>query len=161
MRFFFIILGFVFSQLFLGQVTQVMQNNEMHTIHLPLYIVNGQETYRNCSSIGSNNIESINACKAEKSTLLYGEKVPSGRVEITLKPNVRLLRLHEFYKEYKISKKNQKLPIVLNKHFVNEKKYLLLDTSTVVFVAELDEQPFVEPVLLPKGKAIYIETQEK
>jgi hypothetical protein len=52
------------------------------------------------------------------------------------------------------------LPIVLNKHFVDEKEYLLLDKSAIISVKILEEQPFVEPVLLPKGKAIYIETME-
>ena len=65
-----------------------------------------------------------------------------------------------FYSEYKISKENQSLPIVLNKHFVDEKEYLLLDKSAIISVKILEEQPFVEPVLLPKGKAIYIETME-
>jgi hypothetical protein len=36
----------------------------------------------------------------------------------------------------------------------------LLDKSAIISVKILDEQPFVEPVLLPKGKAIYIEAME-
>ena len=81
-------------------------------------------------------------------------------MEITFKPNTVLLNLQNFYSEYNISKADQFLPIVLNKHFVNEKEYLLLDKSAIISVKILDEQPFVEPVLLPKGKAIYIEAME-
>ena len=35
-----------------------------------------------------------------------------------------------------------------------------LDKSAIISVKILDEQPFVEPVLLPRGKAIYIEAME-
>ena len=98
--------------------------------------------------------------KGEKAINLFGEKAKNGALEMTFKPETQLLNLQNFYSEYKISKENQSLPIVLNKHFVDEKDYLLLDKSAIISVKILDEQPFVEPVLLPRGKAIYIEAME-
>lgn len=79
---------------------------------------------------------------------------------MNFKHGTQLLNLQKFYTEYNISKADQFLPIVLNKNFVDEKDYLLLDKSAIISVKILEEQPFVEPVLLPKGKAIYIEAME-
>ena len=98
--------------------------------------------------------------KGEKAINLFGEKAKNGALEMTFKPETQLLNVQNFYTEYNISKADQFLPIVLNKHFVDKKKYLLLDKSAIISVKILEEQPFVEPVLLPKGKAIYIETME-
>ena len=151
----------VFCQISFGQTTKIIQGNEVHTVNLPLIVANGNETYNNCSSFNVNNLESINVYKGEKAISLYGEKAKNGVLEITFKPNIILLKLLDFYKKYQISVENQNLPIFLNKHFLDEKKHLLLDESAIISVQVLDEQPFVEPVLLPKGKAIYIETKEK
>lgn len=155
------LLTFVFSQISFGQTTKVVQGNEMHAVNLPLFIVEGKETYSNCSSFNVNNIESVNVYKGDKAIALYGEKAKNGLIEMKFKPNTKLLNLQNFFKEYSISSEDQNLTLVLNKHFVDEKQYLLLDKSAIVSVQVLDEQPFVEPVLLPKGKAIYIETKEK
>ena len=118
----------------------------------PLVVANGQKTFFYATAFIPNNIESI--------TVIKGEKAKNGVLEITFKPNTVLLNLQNLYSEYNISKADQFLPIVLNKHFVDEKEYLLLDKSAIISVKILDEQPFVEPVLLPKGKAIYIEAME-
>lgn len=126
----------------------------------PLVIANGNKTYLYASALNVNNIQSINVFKGEKATNLFGEKAKNGALEMTFKPENQLLNLQNFYTEYKISKIDQFLPIVLNKHFVDEKDYLLLDKSAIISVKILEEQPFVEPVLLPKGKAIYIEAME-
>ena len=126
----------------------------------PLVIANGNKTYLYASALNVNNIQSINVFKGEKAINLFGEKAKNGALEMTFKPETQLLNLQSFYLEYKISKENQSLPIVLKKHFVDEKEYLLLDKSAIISVKILDEQPFVEPVLLPRGKAIYIETME-
>lgn len=126
----------------------------------PLVIANGNKTYLYASALNVNNIQSINVFKGEKAINLFGEKAKNGALEMTFKPETQLLNLQSFYLEYKISKENQSLPIVLNKHFVDEKEYLLLDKSAIFSVKILDEQPFVEPVLLPRGKAIYIEAME-
>jgi len=126
----------------------------------PLVIANGNKTYLYASALNVNNIQSINLFKGEKAINLFGKKAKNGALEMTFKPETQLLNLQSFYLEYKISKENQSLPIVLNKHFVDEKEYLLLDKSAIFSVKILDEQPFVEPVLLPRGKAIYIEAME-
>lgn len=126
----------------------------------PLVIANGNKTYLYASALNVNNIQSINVFKGENATNRFGEKAKNGALEMTFKPETQLLNLQSFYTEYKISKIDQLLPIVLNKHFVDEKEYLLLDKSAIVSVKILEEQPFVEPVLLPKGKAIYIEAME-
>ena len=126
----------------------------------PLVVANGQKTFFYATDFITNNIESITVIKGEKAVNLHGEKAKNGVLEITFKPNTVLLNLQNFYSEYNISKADQFLPIVLNKHFVDEKEYLLLDKSAIISVKILDEQPFVEPVLLPKGKAIYIEAME-
>ena len=126
----------------------------------PLVIANGNKTYLYASVLNVNNIQSINVFKGEKAINLFGEKAKNGALEMTFKHETQLLNLQSFYLEYKISKENQSLPIVLNKHFVDKKEYLLLDKSAIISVKILDEQPFVEPVLLPKEKAIYIETME-
>ena len=126
----------------------------------PLVIANGNKTYLYASALNVNNIQSINVFKGEKAINLFGEKAKNGALEMTFKPETQLLNLQNFYLEYKISKENESLPIVLNKHFVDEKEYLLLDKSAIFSVKILDEQPFVEPVLLPRGKAIYIEAME-
>lgn len=126
----------------------------------PLILANGNKTYLYASALNPNNIQSINVFKGEKATNMFGEKAKNGALEMTFKPNAVLFNLQSFYTEYKISKADQFLPIVLNKHFVDEKEYLLLDKSSIISVKILDEQPFVEPVLLPKGKAIYIEAME-
>lgn len=126
----------------------------------PLVVANGNKTYLYASAFIVNNIQSINVFKGEKAINLFGEKAKNGVLEMTFKPETQLLNLQSFYLEFKISKADQFLPIVLNKHFVDEKEYLLLDKSAIISVKILDEQPFVEPVLLPKGKAIYIEAME-
>lgn len=126
----------------------------------PLVIANGNKTYLYASALNVNNIQSINVFKGENATNRFGEKAKNGALEMTFKPETQLLNLQNFYSEYKISKIDQFLPIVLNKHFVDEKEYLLLDKSAIISVKILDEQPFVEPVLLPRGKAIYIEAME-
>ena len=99
-------------------------------------------------------------CKRITAINLFVEQARNCALEMTFKPETQLLNLQSFYLEYKIPKENQSLPIVLNKHFVDEKEYLLLDKSAIISVKILEEQPFVEPVLLPRGKAIYIEAME-
>ena len=125
-----------------------------------LVIANGNKTYLYASALNVNNIQSINVFKGEKAINLFGEKAKNGVLEMTFKPETQLLNVQNFYTEYNISKADQFLPIVLNKHFVDKKDYLLLDKSAIISVKILDEQPFVEPVLLPRGKAIYIEAME-
>ena len=126
----------------------------------PLVIANGNKTYLYACALNVNNILTINVFKGEKATQLFGEKGKNGVLEMNFKPETQFLNLQNFYTEYNISKADQFLPIVLNKHFVDEKDYLLLDKSAIISVKILDEQPFVEPVLLPRGKAIYIEAME-
>ena len=126
----------------------------------PLVIANGNKTYLYGCALNVNNILTINVFKGEKATQLFGEKGKNGVLEMNFKPETQFLNLQNFYTEYNISKADQFLPIVLNKHFVDEKEYLLLDKSAIISVKILEEQPFVEPVLLPKGKAIYIEAME-
>ncbi|MBV2224352.1 MAG: hypothetical protein KUL74_05800 [Cloacibacterium sp.] len=126
----------------------------------PLVIANGNKTYLYACALNVNNILTINVFKGEKATQLFGEKGKNGVLEMNFKPETQFLNLQNFYTEYNISKADQFLPIVLNKHFVDEKDYLLLDKSAIISVKILEEQPFVEPVLLPKGKAIYIEAMK-
>ena len=135
----------------------IRDNNNYQNV---LYVIDGMPTFSNCSAIKSFNINSINILKGERAMELYGIKAKNGVLIIETKPNTKFLNFENLVKEYKISKENQNLPIVLNKHFVDEKDYLLLDKSAIISVKILEEQPFVEPVLLPKGKAIYIETME-
>lgn len=125
-----------------------------------LYVIDGMPTFSDCSAINVQNIESINVIKGERATELYGYRAKNGVLIFTTKPNTQFLNFRNIVKEFKISKADQFLPIVLNKHFVDEKEYLLLDKSAIISVKILEEQPFVEPVLLPKGKAIYIEAME-
>ena len=126
----------------------------------PLFFINDKITNRQSFVINEKNIEEINVFKGKKAILKKGLKAKNGIVIIKTKPNITILNLQKFYSEYKVSKENQNLPIILNKHIVDEKDYLLLDKSAIISVKILDEQPFVEPVLLPKGKAIYIEAME-
>ena len=140
-----------------SQNVKIQDNKNFQNV---LYVINGMPTFSDCFAINVQNIESINVLKGERATELYGYRAKNGVLEITFKPNTILLNLQNFYSEYNISKADQFLPIVLNKHFVDEKEYLLLDKSAIISVKILDEQPFVEPVLLPKGKAIYIEAME-
>lgn len=148
------ILVLAFSQLAWAQNIYAKEN-------APIIVVEGKQTYLYYTAFFTNNIESINVYKGQKAIDLFGEKAKIGALEIKFKPNTKLLNLDDFYKEYNISTDDQKLPIILNKHFVDEKEYLLLDKSAIVSVQVLDEQPFIEPVLLPKGKAVYVETKEK
>lgn len=151
---FFLALSFV--QMSFAQNSTSIYSKE----NAPLVIANGNKTYLYASALNINNILTINVFKGEKATQLFGEKGKNGVLEMNFKPETQLLNLQSFYTEYNISKADQFLPIVLNKHFVDEKDYLLLDKSAIISVKILEEQPFVEPVLLPKGKAIYIETME-
>ena len=150
------LLALSFTQLSFAQNSTSIYSKE----NAPLVIANGNKTYLYASALNINNILTINVFKGEKATQLFGEKGKNGVLEMNFKPETQLLNLQNFYTEYNISKANQFLPIVLNKHFVDKKKYLLLDKSAIISVKILEEQPFVEPVLLPKGKAIYIETME-
>lgn len=154
------LLALSFTQVSFAQSLEPTTVNKYQKFNEPLFVVNGLKTNQSSSSLPANNIKSITVIKGEKAVNLYGEKAKNGVLEISLKPNANLLNLQSFYTEYKISKIDQLLPIVLNKHFVDEKEYLLLDKSAVLSVKILDDQPFVEPVLLPKGKAIYIEAME-
>ncbi|WP_374363265.1 hypothetical protein [Cloacibacterium sp.] len=126
----------------------------------PLFYINNKRTNLQSFVINEKNVGEINVFRGKKAILKKGMKAKNGLVIIKTKPNITILNLQNFYSEYKISKENKNLPIILNKHFVDEKEYLLLDKSTIISVKILDEQPFVEPVLLPKGKAIYIEAME-
>lgn len=125
-----------------------------------LYVINGMPTFSDCFAINAQNIESINVIKGEKAMELYGTRAKNGVLIFKTKPETIFLNFENLIKEYSISKADQFLPIVLNNHFVDEKDYLLLDKSAIISVKILEEQPFVEPVLLPKGKAIYIEAME-
>ena len=140
-----------------SQNVKIRDNNNFQNV---LYVIDGMPTFSDCSAINVQNIESINVIKGERATELYGYRAKNGVLIFITKPESKLLNLRNFYTEYNISKANQFLPIVLNKHFVDKKKYLLLDKSAIISVKILDEQPFVEPVLLPKGTAIYIEAME-
>jgi hypothetical protein len=151
---FFLALSFV--QMSFAQNSTSIYSKE----NAPLVIANGNKTYLYASALNVNNILTINVFKGEKATQLFGEKGKNGVLEMNFKPETQLLNLQNFYTEYNISKADQFLPIVLNKHFVDEKDYLLLDKSAIISVKILEEQPFVEPVLLPKGKTIYIEAIE-
>ena len=126
----------------------------------PIFYINNIKTDWQSFIIKENNILEVSVFKGKKAIFKKGINAKNGLVIIKTKPNIQLLNLQSFYTEYKISKIDQLLPIVLNKHFVDEKEYLLLDKSAIVSVKILDEQPFVEPVLLPRGKAIYIEAME-
>lgn len=145
-----------FAQMSFAQNSTSIYSKE----NAPLVIANGNKTYLYACALNVNNILTINVFKGEKATQLFGEKGKNGVLEMNFKPETQFLNLQNFYTEYNISKADQFLPIVLNKHFVDEKDYLLLDKSAVLSVKILEEQPFVEPVLLPKGKAIYIEAME-
>ena len=149
-------LALSFAQMSFAQNSTSIYSKE----NAPLVIANGNKTYLYASALNVNNILTINVFKGEKATQLFGEKGKNGVLEMNFKPETQLLNLQNFYTEYNISKANQFLPIVLNKHFVDEKEYLLLDKSAIISVKILEEQPFVEPVLLPKGKAIYIEAMK-
>ena len=140
-----------------SQNVKIQDNKNFQNV---LYVINGMPTFSECFVINVQNIESINVLKGESATELYGYRAKNGVLIFITKPESKLLNLRNFYTEYNISKANQFLPIVLNKHFVDEKEYLLLDKSAIFSVKILDEQPFVEPVLLPRGKAIYIEAME-
>ncbi len=162
---FILILSFAqmsFAQNFDVRTAPVDKNTKriFYKENAPLLIANGNKTYLYSSALNVNNILTINVFKGENATQLFGEKGKNGVLEMNFKSETQLLNLQNFYTEYKISKENQNLPIVLNKHFVDEKDYLLLDKSAIISVKILDEQPFVEPVLLPKRKAIYIEAME-
>lgn len=140
-----------------SQNVKIRDNNNFQNV---LYVIDGMPTFSDCSAINVQNIESINVLKGERATELYGYRAKNGVLIFTTKPNTQFLNFRNIVKEFKISKADQFLPIVLNKHFVDKKKYLLLDKSAIISVKILEEQPFVEPVLLPKGKAIYIEAME-
>ncbi len=149
-------LALSFAQMSFAQNSTSIYSKE----NAPLVIANGNKTYLYACALNVNNILTINVFKGEKATQLFGEKGKNGVLEMNFKPETQFLNLQNFYTEYNISKADQFLPIVLNKHFVDEKEYLLLDKSAIISVKILDEQPFVEPILLPKGKAIYIEAME-
>ena len=140
-----------------SQNVKIRDNKNFQNV---LYVINGMPTFSDCFAINVQNIESINVLKGERATELYGYRAKNGVLIFITKPGSKLLNLRNFYTEYNISKADQFLPIVLNKHFVDKKKYLLLDKSAIISVKILDEQPFLEPVLLPKGKSIYIEAME-
>lgn len=140
-----------------SQNVKIRDNKNLQNV---LYVINGMPTFSDCSAINVQNIESINVLKGERATELYGYRAKNGVLIFKTKPNTQFLNFKNIVKEFKISKADQFLPIVLNKHFVDEKEYLLLDKSAIISVKILDEQPFVEPVLLPRGKAIYIEAME-
>lgn len=140
-----------------SQNVKIRDNKNFQNV---LYVINGMPTFSDCSAINVQNIESINVLKGERATELYGYRAKNGVLIFTTKPNTQFLNFRNIVKEFKISKADQFLPIVLNKHFVDKKDYLLLDKSAIISVKILEEQPFVEPVLLPKGKAIYIESME-
>ena len=140
-----------------SQNVKILDNNNFQNV---LYVIDGMPTFSDCSAINVQNIESINVLKGERATELYGYRAKNGVLIFTTKPNTQFLNFRNIVKEFKISKADQFLPIVLNKHFVDEKDYLLLDKSAIISVKILEEQPFVEPVLLPRGKAIYIEAME-
>ncbi|AZI70159.1 TonB-dependent receptor plug domain-containing protein [Cloacibacterium normanense] len=140
-----------------SQNVKIRDNNNFQNV---LYVIDGMPTFSDCSAINVQNIESINVIKGERATGLYGYRAKNGVLIFTTKPNTQFLNFRNIVKEFKISKADQFLPIVLNKHFVDEKDYLLLDKSAIISVKILEEQPFVEPVLLPRGKAIYIEAME-
>ena len=110
--------------------------------------------------VNPNHIKSANILKAENAMPIYGEKAKNGALEITLKDGVRILNFDEIFSKYNISRQDQNLPLVVNRSFVKEKEKWLIDESVITSVKILEEQPFVEPVLLPKGKAIYIEVME-
>lgn len=140
-----------------SQNVKIRDNKNLQNV---LYVIDGMPTFSDCSAINVQNIESRNVLKGERATGLYGYRAKNGVLIFKTKPNTQFLNFKNIVKEFKISKADQFLPIVLNKHFVDEKEYLLLDKSAIISVKILDEQPFVEPVLLPKGKAIYIESME-
>lgn len=140
-----------------SQNVKIRDNKNFQNV---LYVINGMPTFSDCFAINVQNIESINVLKGERATELYGYRAKNGVLIFITKPNTQFLNFRNIVKEFKISKADQFLPIVLNKHFVDEKDYLLLDKSAIISVKILEEQPFVEPVLLPKGKAIYIEAME-
>lgn len=140
-----------------SQNVKIRDNKNFQNV---LYVINGMPTFSDCFAINVQNIESINVLKGERATELYGYRAKNGVLIFITKPNTQFLNFRNIVKEFKISKADQFLPIVLNKHFVDKKKYLLLDKSAIISVKILEEQPFVEPVLLPKGKAIYIEAIE-
>ena len=140
-----------------SQNVKIRDNNNFQNV---LYVIDGMPTFSDCSAINVQNIESINVLKGERATELYDYRAKNGVLIFTTKPNTQFLNFRNIVKEFKISKADQFLPIVLNKHFVDKKKYLLLDKSAIISVKILEEQPFVEPVLLPRGKAIYIEAME-
>ena len=140
-----------------SQNVKIRDNKNFQNV---LYVINGMPTFSDCFAMNVQNIESINVIKGERATGLYGYRAKNGVLIFKTKPNTQFLNFKNIVKEFKISKADQFLPIVLNKHFVDEKEYLLLDKSAIISVKILDEQPFVEPVLLPKGKAIYIEAME-
>lgn len=140
-----------------SQNVKIRDNKNFQNV---LYVINGMPTFSDCFAINVQNIESINVLKGERATELYGYRAKNGVLIFITKPNTQFLNFKSIVKEFKISKADQFLPIVLNKHFVDEKDYLLLDKSAIISVKILEEQPFVEPVLLPKGKAIYIEAME-
>lgn len=102
-----------------SQNVKIRDNKNFH-------VINGMPTFSDCSAINVQNIESINVIKGERATELYGYRAKNGVLIFITKPESKLLNLRNFYTEYNISKANQFLPIVLNKHFVDKKNIFCL-----------------------------------
>lgn len=102
-----------------SQNVKIRDNNNFQNV---LYVIDGMPTFSDCSAINVQNIESINVLKGERATELYGYRAKNGVLIFTTKPNTQFLNFRNIVKEFKISKADQFLPIVLNKHFVDKKK---------------------------------------
>ena len=106
-----------------SQNVKIRDNKNFQNV---LYVINGMPTFSDCFAINVQNIESINVLKGERATELYGYRAKNGVLIFITKPESKLLNLRNFYTEYNISKANQFLPIVLNKHFVDKKNIFCL-----------------------------------
>ena len=113
-----------------SQNVKIRDNKNFQNV---LYVINGMPTFSDCSAINVQNIESINVIKGERATELYGYRAKNGVLIFITKPESKLLNLRNFYTEYNISKANQFLPIVLNKHL----NYLFSTISFPLFQYKL------------------------
>jgi len=112
--------------------------------HPPLWVVNDKvvKSISIQDYIRASSIQSFNVLKDSSAIKLYGEQAKNGVIKVGLKKNLELWNLEELLKNFKVKKRNRKLPI-----FVNENKltdytdfYVVNDIIESVKVVEEEDQ---------------------
>lgn len=127
-----------------GQTRIVLDGpNRIDTTKMPLIFVDTFRTDMKHVVLDPENIQSINIFKDSASVSKFGDAGKYGVIMIYTKPNTTFLRVDKILNEYKLSDKDKKLRICINKTLMTNPQLILIEKSEIETVEITTERHWI------------------